>query len=136
MFDALGSSLRASLRRLTGSGRISAADLEAGLADIRTSLVGADVAMPVVAQLLERIGEAADGPSTIWLRERLTDADPAIASAAAQYLTTLTGSAVVDRTRLTRRAEPVVEMSINARSRRPTALFSNETPLPVPETEA
>ena len=59
MFDALGSSLRASLRRLTGSGRISAADLEAGLADIRTSLVGADVAMPVVAQLLERIGERA-----------------------------------------------------------------------------
>ena len=59
MFDALGSSLRASLRRLTGSGRISAADLEAGLADIRTSLVGADVAMPVVAQLLERISERA-----------------------------------------------------------------------------
>ena len=59
MFDALGSSLRASLRRLTGSGRISAADLEAGLADIRTSLVGADVAMPVVALLLERIGERA-----------------------------------------------------------------------------
>ena len=98
MFDALGSSLRASLRRLTGSGRISAADLEAGLADIRTSLVGADVAMPVVAQLLERIGEAADGPSTIWLRERLTDADPAIASSAAQYLTTLTGSAVAPST--------------------------------------
>lgn len=59
MFDALGSSLRASLRRLTGSGRISAADLEAGLADIRTSLVGADVAVPVVGQLLERIGERA-----------------------------------------------------------------------------
>ncbi|NBP82458.1 signal recognition particle protein [bacterium] len=59
MFDALGSSLRASLRRLTGSGRISAADLEAGLADIRTSLVGADVAMPVVAQVLERIRERA-----------------------------------------------------------------------------
>lgn len=59
MFDALGSSLRASLRRLTGGGRISAADLEAGLADIRTSLIGADVAMPVVAKLLERIGERA-----------------------------------------------------------------------------
>ena len=50
------------------------------------------------AALLERIGEAADGPSTIWLRERLTDADPAIASAAAQYLTTLTGSAVAPTT--------------------------------------
>ena len=50
------------------------------------------------AALLERVGEAADGPSTIWLRERLTDADPAIASAAAQYLTTLTGSAVAPST--------------------------------------
>lgn len=59
MFDALGNSLRASLRRLTGSGRISSSDLEAGLADIRTSLLSADVALPVVAQLLERIGERA-----------------------------------------------------------------------------
>lgn len=59
MFDALGNSLRASLRRLTGSGRISAADLESGLADIRTSLIGADVAMPVVASLLERVADRA-----------------------------------------------------------------------------
>jgi cyclophilin family peptidyl-prolyl cis-trans isomerase len=50
------------------------------------------------AALLERIGEAADGPSTIWLRERLNDPDPAIASAAAQYLTKLTGSPVAPTT--------------------------------------
>jgi cyclophilin family peptidyl-prolyl cis-trans isomerase len=50
------------------------------------------------AALLERIGEVADGPSVIWLRERLTDRDPAIASSAAQYLTTLTGSAVAPTT--------------------------------------
>ena len=50
------------------------------------------------AALLERIGEAADAPSTIWLRERLNDADPSIASAAAQYLTKLTGSAVAPTT--------------------------------------
>ena len=50
------------------------------------------------AALLERIGEAADGPSTIWLRERLNDLDPAIASAAAQYLTKLTGSPVAPTT--------------------------------------
>jgi cyclophilin family peptidyl-prolyl cis-trans isomerase len=50
------------------------------------------------AALLERIGEAADAPSTAWLRERLSDPDPAIASAAAQYLTKLTGSAVAPTT--------------------------------------
>lgn len=50
------------------------------------------------AALLERIGEAADGPSTIWLRERLKDPDPAIASAAAQYLTKRTGSTVAPTT--------------------------------------
>ncbi|MBU6256164.1 MAG: signal recognition particle receptor subunit alpha [Chloroflexi bacterium] len=59
MFDALSSSLRASLRRLTGSGRISAADLDAGLADIRASLLGADVAAPVAARLLDQIRERA-----------------------------------------------------------------------------
>ena len=50
------------------------------------------------AALLERIGEAADAPSTAWLRERLSDPDPAIASAAAQHLTKLTGSAVAPTT--------------------------------------
>ncbi len=55
------------------------------------------------AALLERIGEVADGPSTIWLRERLNDADPAIASAAAQYLTKRTGSTVAP---ITTRYEP------------------------------
>ena len=50
------------------------------------------------AALLERIGEAADAPSTVWLRDRLSDGDPAIASAAAQYLTKLTGSAVTPTT--------------------------------------
>jgi cyclophilin family peptidyl-prolyl cis-trans isomerase len=50
------------------------------------------------AALLERIGDAADGPSTIWLRARLNDPDPAIASAAARHLTRLTGSAVAPTT--------------------------------------
>ena len=56
------------------------------------------------AALLERIGEAADGPSLIWLRERLSDRDPVIASAAAQYLTKRTGSAVAP---ITTRYAPV-----------------------------
>lgn len=59
MFDALGSSLRASLRRLTGSGRIGEADLARGLDEIRAALVRADVALPVVSRLLEQIEERA-----------------------------------------------------------------------------
>ena len=51
MFDALGSRLRASLQRLGGRGRISEADLEAGLAEIRTTLIDADVALSVTDSL-------------------------------------------------------------------------------------
>lgn len=53
MFDALGSRLRASLQRLGGKGRISEADLEAGLAEIRGALLDADVALPVTTQLVD-----------------------------------------------------------------------------------
>ena len=53
MFDALGSRLRASLQRLGGKGRISEADLESGLAEIRVALLDADVALSVTTQLVE-----------------------------------------------------------------------------------
>ena len=66
--------LRAAFDRFTAMGRVSLRDPRAAL--------------------LQRIGEGADGPSTTWLRERLKDPDPAIASAAAQYLSKLTGSTV------------------------------------------
>jgi len=46
------------------------------------------------AALLERIGEATDSSSISWLRERLTDADPAIAASAATYLSARTGTTV------------------------------------------
>jgi len=59
MFEGLGSALRASLNRIGGRGRISAADLEAGLGEIRAALLNADVALPVVATLLERVRRAA-----------------------------------------------------------------------------
>lgn len=52
MFDALGSRLRASLQRLGGRGRVSEADLEAGLAEIRTALIDADVALSVSDSLV------------------------------------------------------------------------------------
>ena len=63
------------------------------------------------AALLERIGEAADSSSISWLRERLTDADPAIAASAATYLSTRTGTTVPPGTS---RYEPAPFPSIEA----------------------
>ena len=67
MFDALGSRLRATLGRISGRGRISAADLDAGLAELRTTLLESDVALAVADDLVGRIreesvrGEIVDG---------------------------------------------------------------------------
>ena len=46
------------------------------------------------------------------------------------------GADAVAKAKFARTAAPVVEMSTRTRSRRPTASFSNEMPLPVPEIEA
>jgi signal recognition particle subunit SRP54 len=67
MFDALGSRLRATLGKISGRGRISAADLDAGLAELRTALLESDVALSVADALIARIrdeatrGEIVDG---------------------------------------------------------------------------
>ncbi len=61
------------------------------------------------AALLARIGEADEGADTIWLRERLQDADPAIASAAAQFLSKMTGATVLPTT--TRYEPPAFPMA-------------------------
>ena len=62
MFDALGGRLRATIGKISGRGRISAADLDAGLAELRTALLESDVALPVADALVARIrGEAERG---------------------------------------------------------------------------
>ena len=59
MFDALGSRLRATLGKISGRGRISAADLDAGLVELRTVLLASDVALSVADALVGRIREEA-----------------------------------------------------------------------------
>lgn len=67
MFDALGGRLRGVLGKISGRGRISAADLAAGLAEVRTALLDSDVALPVADAIVERVrveaerGEIVDG---------------------------------------------------------------------------
>ena len=53
MFDSLQSRLGATFDRLRGRGALTEADVEEGLKDIRTALVEADVALPVVKDFID-----------------------------------------------------------------------------------
>ncbi len=61
MFDGLGSRLETALGRIRGKARLSAADVDLALGEIRAALLEADVAVPVINGFVERIREAAVG---------------------------------------------------------------------------
>jgi signal recognition particle subunit SRP54 len=61
MFDLLSDRLRQTLARLTGRGRISPADVDAAVRDIRLALLGADVNYRVVKDFTARLRERAVG---------------------------------------------------------------------------
>ncbi|MFI4987204.1 MAG: signal recognition particle protein [Alphaproteobacteria bacterium] len=61
MFDALTSKLGAVLDRLRGRGALSEADVDAALREVRVALLEADVALPVVKDLVAAIKEKAVG---------------------------------------------------------------------------
>jgi signal recognition particle subunit SRP54 len=61
MFDALGERLRRTLAGLTGRGRVSEADVEAAMREIRLSLLEADVNFQVVKDFIARVREQAVG---------------------------------------------------------------------------
>jgi signal recognition particle subunit SRP54 len=65
MFDSLQSRLGATFDRLRGRGALTEADVEEGLKDIRTALVEADVALPVVKDFIERVRPRAVGEEVI-----------------------------------------------------------------------
>ena len=65
MFDALSDRLRRTLQDLTGRGRISAADVDAALREIRLSLLEADVNFRVVKDFVAAIREAAVGADIV-----------------------------------------------------------------------
>ncbi len=65
MFDSLQKRLGATFDRLRGRGALSEADVEEGLADIRTALLEADVALPVVKDFLDRVRPRALGADVI-----------------------------------------------------------------------
>jgi len=65
MFDSLQSRLGATFDRLRGRGALTEADVEEGLKDIRTALVEADVALPVVKDFIDRVRPRAIGEGVI-----------------------------------------------------------------------
>ncbi len=65
MFDSLQKRLGATFDRLRGRGALSEADVDEGLADIRTALIEADVALPVVKDFIEKVRPRAIGENVI-----------------------------------------------------------------------
>jgi signal recognition particle subunit SRP54 len=61
MFDALSERLRATLANLTGRGRISEADVETAMREVRLALLEADVNFKVVKDFVARVRERAIG---------------------------------------------------------------------------
>ncbi|HYC06973.1 MAG TPA: signal recognition particle receptor subunit alpha, partial [Candidatus Binatia bacterium] len=61
MFDALSDRLRATLANLTGKGRVSEADVDAAMREVRLALLEADVNFKVVKDFVARVRERAIG---------------------------------------------------------------------------
>src|SRR5258708_37526970 len=61
MFDTLSERLRKTLGSLTGKGRISEADVDAAMRDVRLALLAADVNFKVVKDFVARVRERAIG---------------------------------------------------------------------------
>jgi len=65
MFDALSDRLRRTLGALTGRGRVSEADVEAAMRDVRLALLEADVNFKVVKDFTARVRERAIGADVL-----------------------------------------------------------------------
>ncbi len=59
MFGSLSDRLAATFKGLRGKGRLSEADIDATVREIRTALLEADVALPVVRSFTARVKERA-----------------------------------------------------------------------------
>jgi len=88
MFESLTTRLTEVLSRLRGRGRLSEADVTAGLREIRLALLEADVHYQVVKQLIERIRARAVGEEVL---ESLTPAQQLIKIIRAELTETMGG---------------------------------------------
>src|SRR5690349_4436030 len=65
MFDGLQKRLGSVFDRLRGRGALSEGDVDAALAEVRTALIDADVALPVVKDFVAKVREQAIGEQVI-----------------------------------------------------------------------
>ena len=65
MFDALSERLRKTLGALTGRGRVSEADVDAAMREVRLALLEADVNFKVVKDFTARVRERAIGADVL-----------------------------------------------------------------------
>jgi signal recognition particle subunit SRP54 len=65
MFDSLQQRLTATFDRLRGRGALTESDVDEALAEIRTALVEADVALPVLKDFLDKVRPRATGSEVI-----------------------------------------------------------------------
>ena len=65
MFESLSDRLENAFKRLRGKGRLTEADVEEGLREIRLALLEADVALPVARTFLDRVREKAIGEDVL-----------------------------------------------------------------------
>jgi signal recognition particle subunit SRP54 len=65
VFDALSDRLRQTLASLTGRGRVSAADVDAAMREVRLALLEADVNFKVVKDFVARVRERATGSEVL-----------------------------------------------------------------------
>jgi len=61
MFDNLTDKLSSTLKKLKGQGRLTEDNIKDTLGEVRTALLEADVALPVVTDFIERVKEGALG---------------------------------------------------------------------------
>src|ERR1700684_2281891 len=65
MFESLQSRLGGVFDKLRGRGALSKADVDAALSEVRTALIDADVALPVVKDFIEKVRPRAVGENVI-----------------------------------------------------------------------
>ena len=65
MFSTLQDRLTATFKNLRGKGKLSDADIDATLREIRVALLEADVALPVVKEFIDAVRERAKGAEVL-----------------------------------------------------------------------
>lgn len=65
MFESLSDRIQETFKKLSGKGRLSEADVKAGLRDVRLALLEADVNYRVVKDFTDRVAERAIGEGVV-----------------------------------------------------------------------